>query len=300
MNYLKKANIAVNMLFIVAAAIGATLLIKHYFFRTASVPQNISPAKPNLAASQNLSVGNKLEVPGLSWSQNGSLVLALSTGCSFCQDSAPFYQQLMSALANQKQVKTVALLPQPVNVSQEYLDKNLHIHVDETVQASLPSIGIAGTPTLLLVDNNGIIKNLWLGKLRPQQESEVFRRLHDLANITVPESANEKQSSMSSASRDLLTTNELNHLKNRSSQNFIVLDIRNRQEYKAGHPADAKNIPFDEIEVRAPDELPRGSLIILFCRCQEGDPTLRGAQKILASYGYRTKILKDENSDHQP
>jgi hypothetical protein len=41
-------------------------------------------------------------------------------------------------------------------------------------QATLSTIGVTGTPTLLLVDNTGTVANVWQGKLQPDQEGGVL------------------------------------------------------------------------------------------------------------------------------
>jgi hypothetical protein len=39
------------------------------------------------------------------------------------------------------------------------------------------SLGVRGTPTLLLVNNTGKIADFWVGKLSPDKEAEGLRRL---------------------------------------------------------------------------------------------------------------------------
>jgi hypothetical protein len=65
------------------------------------------------------------------------------------------------------------VLPQEVSQGQTYLGK-LGVVVDEVRQSTLGAIGVSGTPTLLLVDNKGAVKQSWLGKLSPDKETEVL------------------------------------------------------------------------------------------------------------------------------
>jgi hypothetical protein len=44
-------------------------------------------------------------------------------------------------------------------------------------QAPLSAVGVSGTPTLLLIDGGGAIKESWVGKLPPDKETEVLSRL---------------------------------------------------------------------------------------------------------------------------
>jgi TonB family protein len=44
-----------------------------------------------------------------------------------------------------------------------------------------------------------------------------------------------------------------------------VIDIRLRSEYRVAHIADSVNIPIDELEYRAPHEVPRWPTVVLYC-----------------------------------
>lgn len=66
----------------------------------------------------------------------------------------------------------VALLPQPPMESRAYLDK-LGIKLDDVTQAPLSAVGVSGTPTLLLLDNQGAVLQSWVGKLSETDAEEV-------------------------------------------------------------------------------------------------------------------------------
>jgi hypothetical protein len=77
----------------------------------------------------------------------------------------------------QKQnVRTVAVLPQPVDEARLYL-ANEGVTVDEVVQSPLTDIQVAGTPTLLLVDQSARINAAWYGKLSGNREKDVLANL---------------------------------------------------------------------------------------------------------------------------
>jgi hypothetical protein len=73
-------------------------------------------------------------------------------------------------------VRLVALLPQPLQESRTYLDK-LGIKVDDVAQSPLNSVGVSGTPTLLLIDNQGAVIDSWVGKLSEGAGEEVRARV---------------------------------------------------------------------------------------------------------------------------
>lgn len=117
----------------------------------------------------------KGSLPGVDWSKNGrSLILAISTRCHFCTDSAPFFQRI--GREKPAGTKLLAVLPQAVEEARTYLDQQ-GVRVDDVRQAPLDSIKVSGTPTLLLVDNAGTVADVWVGKLEPSQEEDVLRVL---------------------------------------------------------------------------------------------------------------------------
>jgi len=110
----------------------------------------------------------KQSLPDVDWAANKrTLVLAISTQCHFCTESAPFFQRIQKERA--KDVKLVAVLPQTVDEGWKYLEGE-GVQVDDVKQAALNAIGVTGTPTLLLVDGKGTVAQVWEGKLQPDQE----------------------------------------------------------------------------------------------------------------------------------
>ena len=57
-----------------------------------------------------------------------------------------------------------------------YLSK-LNVGIDDVRQAQFSSLGVRGTPTLILVDNNGAAVKSWVGRLPPNGEAEVISAL---------------------------------------------------------------------------------------------------------------------------
>jgi Redoxin len=128
----------------------------------------VQPVATAAAAGTNL----KGRLPGVDWSRNGrTLVLAISTQCHFCRESTPFYRKLQQEAG--KNVKMVAVLPQPVAEAEQYLNGE-GVHVDQVKQASLGTIGIHGTPTMLLVDGKGVVAKVWTGKLSEPEQEQVL------------------------------------------------------------------------------------------------------------------------------
>lgn len=55
--------------------------------------------------------------------------------------------------------------------------KRLGVLVDEIKQSSLSSINVGGTPTLILVNSEGVVIHTWEGKLQAQDEAEILRKM---------------------------------------------------------------------------------------------------------------------------
>jgi hypothetical protein len=166
-NFSKKIEIVANLAIIAVACLLAFVLVRNYVSK--------KEAGHSIEQSESQSFkGVKLPSLGIDWRQSKqTLVLAISDTCHFCTESAPFYQKLVQTKGN---TRTVAVLPQSVQAGQEYL-RRLGVSVDEIRQLGLNTIGVQGTPTLLLVDDSGVVTDAWVGELSSEKQGEVLSRL---------------------------------------------------------------------------------------------------------------------------
>ena len=154
------ANIAI---IVVALLIGATLAFRYFG----------SPAE----SRETVKAGAKVSLPETDWTANNrSLVMVLQKGCHYCTESAPFYQRLAGAAQTWGKTKLVAALPGASNESEAYL-RELGVRVDAVRQVSPSSLGVRGTPTLLLVDDKGTVVEAWTGKLPAEKETQVLSKV---------------------------------------------------------------------------------------------------------------------------
>jgi len=159
----KLENLA-NLATILVSVLLSVVLIKVFL-----LPQ---PGPVASRAQPRAGMNLKQSLPGVDWAKNKrTLVLAISTQCHFCTESAPFFQRIQKERA--KDVKLVAVLPQAVDEGRKYLEGE-GVKVDDVKQATLNAIGVTGTPTLLLVDGKGTVAQVWEGKLQPDQEGGVL------------------------------------------------------------------------------------------------------------------------------
>jgi thioredoxin-related protein len=180
-NITKKIELAANVAIIVVAILISAVAAKNYFLtRTANQPpSNSQTGIVSAAPARNenrLQPGTKVNLSDVDWARNQkTLVLALSNTCHFCTDSADLYKRLAEQRI-ERGLRLVAVLPQSIGDGQAYL-KKLGVTVDEVKQAPLASFGVTGTPTLMLVDSGGILKQSWTGKLPPDKEADLFKSL---------------------------------------------------------------------------------------------------------------------------
>jgi thiol-disulfide isomerase/thioredoxin len=165
----KRIELAANLAIIVVAILLTVGLIRTYFFRPTTPPRPSAPA--------GIQTGEKLSLPGVDWTASEqTLVMALSTTCHFCTDSAPFYQRLSQERARSLNLRLIAVFPQVNQESEAYL-KGLAVKVDNVRQSELASLGVNGTPTLILLNKQGVVEDFWRGKLSDDKQAEVLRRL---------------------------------------------------------------------------------------------------------------------------
>lgn len=168
MNHLlRKIELIANVCIIVVALVIGVVLVRRFLF----------PAPAAEANAASIPAGTKLALTGVDWAGNGrTLLLVLSVGCKYCTTSAPFYQRLASESVGNPATKLVAVLPQNVEQSREYL-KELGVEVDDVKQVSPISMGAKRTPTLILVGNSGVVIDSWVGQLPSEKEAQVLAHL---------------------------------------------------------------------------------------------------------------------------
>ncbi len=81
-----------------------------------------------------------------------------------------------------KNLRLVAALPQDEKAGEKYLS-DMGIAIREVRQSRPESVGASGFPTLILVDNKGEVKKVWVGKLPAEKEAEVIDLINALRAI---------------------------------------------------------------------------------------------------------------------
>jgi thioredoxin-related protein len=168
-----KLDTVANIAIIVVCILAAGLIVRNVFFPWFPGQRPVAPEEAQ--KGETFAELRRVMPAGA----DRALVLALSPTCHFCNDSMPFYKQLVDQ-RNQKgsAVKVIAAVPKDEAKSDE--EKNFASHglqPDALVAVDFAKIKVPGTPTLFLVDNQGKVLDVWVGKLDESREREVLARL---------------------------------------------------------------------------------------------------------------------------
>lgn len=122
-------------------------------------------------------VGSKVLLPGIKWDDGNTLVMVLQKGCRYCEESAAFYRKLRDQRSG-SQPRMLAVVPGDKTDIGRYLSEQ-GVIVDDIIDVSLSDIHVSLTPTLLLVDRSGSVRDVWVGKLDAGKETEVAQRIFE-------------------------------------------------------------------------------------------------------------------------
>jgi thiol-disulfide isomerase/thioredoxin len=136
-------------------------------------------AKPQMAVSVGLRTGALLTGPP-NTNYGGvqrTLIIAMNTRCGYCQASIPIYKQL-AGLQNTgaASVRVVAAFQNDEDEVKEFLRQN-HLNMETSSSVDFGQLRVTGTPTLILVNAKGEVRDFWIGKLSQDQEQQVIRGL---------------------------------------------------------------------------------------------------------------------------
>lgn len=241
-----KIELCANIAIVVFVIFAGVVLTKHLN------PKEATPSD----GFQSIKIGTKLSLPEVNWAKNRqTLLFALKKGCEGCIRSAPFYRRIASEFKTH--FRSVALLSEAPQDARRYVN-DLGLNVDEVRQVSFLTLGIMYVPSLIVVDTEGVVTNVWVGLPTPEREFEIWNRLQGSSDKGIPEARNEKT----------ITSEELKK-EFGGGKHSVLLDVRERKEFLKAHLQGAKNIPADELGVRAKNELNPSNRIVVYCGCYE-------------------------------
>jgi hypothetical protein len=138
------------------------------------IEQRFFPApEAEMVSARNL-VGREVKLPGADWQAAPfSVLLQISSTCRFCNESMPFYKQLITARqAKAAKVPLIVASGDAVAVMRKYLEDR-QVIVDKVLHSRLESLG-TGTPTVYIVDSKGLVRRAFIGELDSSGEKELL------------------------------------------------------------------------------------------------------------------------------
>jgi hypothetical protein len=161
-----------NFAIVVVALLLGIVCVKKYLL----TPTKAKPAEP-----APIVVGTRISIPDVEWSRSRkTMVVALHRQCPFCSQSAPFYKRLVEKVNGNQNLQLLAVLPHDPVIAHQYLD-SIGVAFTEVRSSDLSKIGVSGTPTILLLNDQGAITASWVGALSVDQENEMLRRVEEIA-----------------------------------------------------------------------------------------------------------------------
>jgi rhodanese-related sulfurtransferase len=254
-----------NIAILVIAIVLCGVLVKKFFFQSAQ--DSAYTIAPNA----------RLSINGLNWADSERTVLvALKKECKYCSASAAFYRRLARAIASQTNTRLIAVFPENESEAEAYL-KQFEVPIRELRYVSFSALGIKGVPALAILDRNGVVTDMWEGKLSPLKESALMSKLN-LEDTRSPD--------------DWSITEANFERKVANKEQLVLLDVRERAAYAANHKNGAKNIPLDELPVRAQNELSLDQTIVVYGDTSEADL----AYSILDTEGFSRVLILVEDA----
>lgn len=169
----KALNLVANACLVVASGtLGVTVWYK--YFHGQAVPRQTVPRPAGLPIQPGSSAP---PVEGMSYgSHEQSLLLFLSTACRYCEASVPFYNKLHGvALRSSGKWNVVGLFLQPADQVAAFTAR-VNMEAKLLPEVDFRRFGVTSTPTVLLVDRLGIVRQVWLGASRAS-ESGILSKL---------------------------------------------------------------------------------------------------------------------------
>jgi rhodanese-related sulfurtransferase len=259
----KYLETAVNVSLILVCLTLVAVLARNYLF----------PAKD---PGKTLAKGDRIKFTSAEWENRGkTLLLFMRSGCQFCSESAAFYKEITSETASLSDVKIAAVFSPKDTNGENYL-RGLGLETMEFRQADFGEAGVSGTPTAVLVDEKGYVQEFWRGFLSPGKRVEVKQKL-----------------GLAASSDFLVEKRDLEKLKN-NEPGIVILDVRDRDSFSKEHLAGAKNIPLDELSVRAINELTVPGPVAVF---GAADAEANSAYDVLINEGFRKVYILTSESN---
>jgi hypothetical protein len=224
--------------------------------------QNGSPIK----------VGLLMSIPGESMvSRHRDLIIFGSDSCRFSRESIEFDRKLLLTAAS---LGLPVHIISPTSSAARWYSSQLSLPSSSILVHGLGSLGITGTPTVVLRDESGIVQGLWEGLLPLNEQHAVLLRVAEKKHILEqphfedliihsfgPVNENSSIPPKVAGPPVEIDENGLHAL----GTDHTVIDLRERDSFLRMWVEREVNIPFHELDVRARIELNHDIPTIVDC-----------------------------------
>jgi hypothetical protein len=232
------------------------------------------------ASVPRISVGADLKLEGESFADHPvSFLLITSPSCHYCLKSESFHRRLVVE-AQGHSVPLFVLVPK-LHDADTYLQK-LGVSTAMRKEWSHLNLQVSGTPTLIGIDANGLVKSVWLGVVAPSIETTI---LSDIRNRSLRTSLVPGTDSVFNTTPNY-SASEVKALILKHAVQLI--DPRERGLSKARK--DVVTMPLLELPTRAEIELDKTHLQVVDCS-NINEQNCGHAVSQLASMGFRVATL---------
>ncbi|HUI58098.1 MAG TPA: hypothetical protein VLY04_24155 [Bryobacteraceae bacterium] len=158
-----KLETATHVFLIGLCCLAGGLLVEQRFF---------SPREDEFSAGD--LVGHEVKLPGANWQVAPfSVLLQLSSTCQFCNQSMPFYRQLMLVRnAQAAKMPVIVASADAVTAMQKHLEEQ-QVAVDKVLHSRLEPLHSV-TPTVYIVNSRGVVTRAFIGELDSSAQKELL------------------------------------------------------------------------------------------------------------------------------
>ena len=205
-----------------------------------------------------------------------SLMLIVSPECPYCVASTGFYGRL-SRMARERGVPIFVTVP-AARRSKTFLEES-GLREAQVREWRDSGVRVLGTPTIAILDSASTVRRMWVGKIPSTNEGDVLDIVQNGLMIS---------KDLASDGFQTFASSQLERMRRR--ERITVLDLRERDQFKADLPSTSINIPYLELGVRGPKELDNRELIAVNC-ANVPDSICKTGAVLLRRYGFRSAAM---------
>ncbi|WP_321470775.1 hypothetical protein [uncultured Paludibaculum sp.] len=173
MNILEK----LSSLAVIAMAIAVVFTLWRSDFRTGA-------PRASAAQSESALKGRTLDAHSIPQSgQKVTVVVGLSSKCTFCSRNLELYQQLVALRS--RDLRVVLAMPQQKAEAESYAAEH-QLSADAIVSSPLDKFFITATPTILVLDQRSVVTSAWIGVLSETRRKDLLSHLMQQCRSCVP------------------------------------------------------------------------------------------------------------------